>query len=236
MKTKTILTLSLAALPFALFAQESIDYKIFMNSAQGNSALFRGELPMAYGTMTPTDGSTYYAYSDDFKRGSLLFRGKLYHNIFLNLNAHLDELCAMETFPGLAVLVNKNFVDSFSVGGDQFVHYKQEEHSVLQSGYYQVLYSGQIKLYKKIRKQYYENSSSNPFDASRSVQRGFRDSELFYIWNEGKWSHIVTKGDLKKISGEQMRAIDHLLKTKKINFRKNMEVALIETVTYLDKR
>ena len=236
MKTKKLLFLSLSSLPFALFAQEDIDYRIFMNSTYGYSAIFRGELPAGYGGMMPTDMSTYYAYSESYERGNVCFRGKLYQGIFLNLNAHIDELCAMESSPGIAIILNKNLVDSFSLGGvnrRQFVHYKQERNSVLSSGYYEVLYSGQLKLYKKIRKHYSERISTI-MESVNPIQRGFTLSESFYIWKDDSWTRIATKSDLKRVFREQMRTLDNLLKSKKINLKKNMEIALLEIVTNID--
>jgi hypothetical protein len=213
----------------ALFAQNEVDSKIFIDSAQANSLLYRGKLSLHYGQKTPNDGSTYFSYSKDFEVGNVVYHGKLYKNVFLNLNAETDELYVKEPVNGFPVLIDRDFVDSFSIGYRKYIYYKQEADSDLKNGYYEVLYSGRMKLYKKIQKVFYTSVVDGV------AKRGFTKWESFYLCKEREWVQVNTKADLKKIFKSQQKIVDHLSKTLNLNFRKNKEVALLEVLTYLDR-
>lgn len=227
---KIPLLFCLFALPFVLSAQNRVDYGVFIAKAQGHSGLYRGELPMQYGSKAPNDASTYFAYSTDFRNGDVLFRGKLYTGVALNLNAHIDELYVKDPIDGIYILVNKNFVDFFSFGEHRFVHHKQELGSALAGGYYEVLYAGEIKLYKKIKKNFFENLRDGLY-----VKKGYTLNESFYFLKNDKWYRVGTKRELKKLYPEQTKTIDQIVKSRGLDFsNKNRERALIEIATHID--
>jgi len=227
---KTILLFFISASSVLLYAQQKRDYTLFMDAARENSVLFRGELPVNYGSKTPNDWSTYFAFSTNFEQGTILFNGRLYEGIELNLNAHLDELYVKDRVGGVTRLVNRNFVDAFFLGSHHFIHYKQEPGSILISGYYEVLFMGNIKLFKKIRKVYFEEI----VDRYR-INKSYTLAEEFYLCKNDVWYRVGTKSDLKKIFPDQKRAIDHTVRTMGFDFsKKNRERALLGTVTYLN--
>ena len=214
--------------PAALSGQKA-DYNLFMNAAAELSVLYRGELPVSYGSRIPTDNSIYYAWSTNFEAGEVIFCGKLYQNILLNLNAHLDELYVQEPVQGMPVLVNKNFVESFSIGKHKFVNYQQEKNTTLNLGYYEVLFTGNVKLYKKIRKIYYEK----PGDRGR-MQRGFTLFEGYYVCKNDQWVRINKKGDVTKLFPEHKKAIDKLSKSMNFTFKEDKERFLMVTLDYIN--
>jgi len=215
-----------------LFAQNSVDYKIFMDYAQGYSTLFRGELPASNGDKISNDGSTYFAYSDRFEKGNLLYRGKWYYDVLLNLDAQRDELYVVDFSRGFPVVVNKNFVDSVFIGaggGHWFVRLAQKSNPVISSGYYEVLYSGKVMLYKKIRKQFNQKTSND-----KRLLKWFTLSEGFYLYKNDRWYRVGSKGDLQKIYAQQKRDIDLFLKRERVDFRRDKTQALVYTITYLE--
>ena len=229
LKKKLWILLFSSTLSIPLLAQNIVDHDLFTNSATIQSILFKGELFDGYGSRSPNDGSTYFAYTLNFEKGEVLFRGKLYRDVLINLNAFEDEIYISDLF-GNYLLVNKDYVDSFSMGNLPFVHYKQEPNSILNSGYYQVLYMGNVKLFKKIQKKYYEENVT----WSQTRSKGYKLSESFYLWKGDNWYRINRKADLKRCFPDQTKAIDQLSRTRKLNFRKNTERTLIETLTYID--
>ena len=211
-----------------IFAQNMVDYRMFIDSAQTHSILYRGEFPPSYEKKGVHDRSTYFAYSVNFEKGNVIFRGKRYSDIYLNLDAHTDELYLREPVGGTYLLANKDLVDYFSVGSHKFIHYRQTKNSLLKNGYYEILYEGDAKLYKKIWKEYREEA------VRHFIQGSFILSERFYLWRDNNWHAVDKKSDLLKLYAEQKILINNLLKTKKINFKRDKEYALIEILTYLD--
>ena len=217
-------------MPIMLAAQNFLDYQVYMESAKERSIIFRGELPFIYIRYAANDKSTYFAYSENFEIGDVHYRDKLYKNIPLNLNAHRDELYVKDSLRGIAFVMNRNYVDSFAIGKHKFVSYKQEENALLKDGYYEVLYSGEVKLYKKIRKQFYEKIYNNS-----ELRKGFSLIETFYLWKEDRWYRISAKSDLKKLYDPQWRVIHNFIRTEKLAFKRDKERALTEILIFLDQ-
>ena len=228
-RLKIWLVLFVFSCHFQMFAQNSVDYSIFMDYVQEQSVLFRGELALNYGNRMPNDGSIFFAYSTDFENGEVLFRGKRYKDIRLNLNAHLDELYVQEPVQGIRLLVNKNFVDSFSMGKHRFVHCRQGNHPGLIDGYYEVLLSGHLSLYKKIHKKFQESIKSG----TKMMLRSYILQESYYLLKDDKWVQVSSKSDLKRVFGAEKRVINEISKTKHLDFRRNKEGSLIELLNVL---
>jgi len=227
MKYRLLLCLA-SLLPAALFGQNNVDYDIFMDAAGLHSVLFNGAFPMRHGYRTSSDGSTFFAYSTHFEEGEVLFCGKLYKNVLLNLNAHADELYAQDGLKGIPVLVNKSFIESFTMGTRRFVRYEPEPNTLLKEGFYEVLYSGKLLLYKKIQKQLRDETSGG------KIVRKYLLSENFFMQKENKWYRISKKADLKKLFPEHKKAIDNFAKTRFLNFKILKDFAFIEIVNYID--
>jgi len=211
--------------PALLFAQDADDYEIYITSSNRYASLFRGELLPSYERKKPLDGSTYFAYSENFEAGSLLFRGKRYDGVILNLDAHLDELYI--AYPAFSVFltVNKSFVDEFSINKHSFVHHRPEAPSLLIPGYYQVLHTGKVKLYKKVQKM-------ADFEASTLIVRGYRLKEVFYLCKDDVWYRVNSKQRVLNLFPEHKQAINRYLKGNQITFRASFEIALMSTIDF----
>jgi len=227
MKFRLIFCLTIL-MPVALWAQNTVDYDLYMDAAGMNSILFRGAFPMRHGILKPSDGSTFFAYSVNFEPGVLIFCGKPYAEVLLNLNASTDELYVANPAK-IPILVNRQFVDSFSMGRHQFVHYEPEENSPLKEGYYEVLYAGKVLLYKKIQKQLRED-----INYGDKVVQKYLLTEVFYVKKNDRWYRVRNKTDLKKLFPEQKKTINQIVRTKALDFGINKGWAFIEILVNID--
>ena len=210
-------------------AQNRVDYGIFSRAAGVRSLLFRGRLQPHYVQQAPNDGSTYFAYSKDFEKGTVVFRGKLYTDVLMNLNAHTDELCIKDLVRGLAVILPKEYIGSFSIGLHQYEYLKQDVGSAQKTGYYEVLYAGKVKLWKKIRKIFHEEPENGV------LRRGFQLSESFYLWKNNTWNVVNKESDLRRLYPDQKNIIKRLARERNLAFGKNRERYLTDVVIYLDQ-
>jgi len=207
-----------------------MDYTVYMEAAGENSILLRGASPVTNVIRTPNDGSTFFAYSADFEIGNLMFRHKNYYHLLLNLNAELDELYLKDPEKGTWLLLNKNFVDFFYLGDRKFIHHRPLVNQGLPYGYYEELYTGNVKLYKKSKRIYYQGLNTRG-----EMQRGFALSQSYYLWKEAKWTIINKQADLKKIYKNQKNELNSVIREVNHTFRKNREQLLIEVVSRLDQ-
>ena len=215
--------------PVMLSGQNVVDYKLFMDAAQEHSILFRGAFPLRFGHPVSHDGSTFFAYATNYQAGTLVFCKKPYKDVWLNLNAFTDDLYIMDPATGIPVLMNKDFVDSFTMGPHKFVCYKPDADSPLKEGYYETLYSGRILLFKKIQKLLREENNNG-----NRILRRYLLSETFYLQKNNTWYRINSKTDVIKLFPEQKKLIDHIAKTKALDFRRNKHKAFMEICTYID--
>ena len=130
-------------------AQDYPEYDRFAEEAGEMSMLYRGKQGMSYSF--PYNG-TYYWYGRDFQRGDVFYNGKLYRNAFVNVNAHLQELLVKEDEDYLPVLVDTGHVEWFTMGGRRFLPRDATGQPSLPDGFYEVLFDGHSKLYKRVDK------------------------------------------------------------------------------------
>jgi hypothetical protein len=233
-KQKTIIILIVGLIAFSptlLSAQYREEVGQFVRSAEANSILYRGKLAVVDARKIANDESTFFVYSKNYDRGDVVFHGKLYKDILLNLDGYNDELYVKRDLSSTVHTLSKEYVDSFSFGGHSFINYKQDKESILMSGYYEVLHSGKVLLYKKIRKKFFERVDGI---MGRSVERGYTLSEGFFLWKEDCWFRVDSKRDLVKLFEDQKNMINSVSRTMKLDFRKNREHSIVEIVTFLD--
>ncbi len=219
----------LLLLPSGIFAQQPFDYQLFMQSAGKAAMLYRGMAPIEYREEAPTDGTTYFAYSTNFEAGTIKYCGKLYHNVLLNLNADLDELYVKDSISGLRFLLNKSYVSHWQVGNHKFINNAQAaSYQGLQSGYYEVEYDGEAKVYKKIRKIYEENMSGT------SLRKSYELSEEYYLLKDGVAYRVRRVNDITKQYKDRKKEIKSVIKLKQLDFKANASYAIGEILKHLE--
>lgn len=151
MKRIAIITAVLALLcqGATVSAQDYEELDIFSKAAGGMSMLYRGKQGMSYSF--PYNG-TYYWYIKDFLPGEVFYNGKLYPDTFVNVNAHLQELLVKHNEDYLPVLVDTEHVEWFTMGGRRFVTRDYAGLPSLPEGFFEVLFDGHSKLYKRVDK------------------------------------------------------------------------------------
>ena len=217
------------------FAQNGSDYERFVNDAGELSNIYRGQSPLVYNFRHT---GTYYAYSENFEIGVVKYNDKIYKDVYLNLNSHLDELNILIKKTGRTVVLNNDFVGYFSFGGRNFIYLKdvnKSSGSVPQIGYYQVLYNGSSKLYKKIKKIYAERINETASIQTKSkLERMFLVSESYYLLKEGSFHLIKKKSDLLSYYKEKKRDIRQLIREKNLDFRRDKDHSFSEIIRFVE--
>lgn len=177
-------------------AQTSHEYEEYAGAAREQSMLFRGRQATSY-TYLHYNG-TYFWTSPDFKEGTVMYNGKLYTGVQMNIDASEHQLLVRYASGMPSVIVSKDYVTYFTIGNDRFINA-----SALgltdDACYLQVLSDGDNKVYYRVLKVL--SSSSNNVNGSMI---GYHDPN----YNEGytKFFHLraqyftMENGALKKIS------------------------------------
>jgi len=187
-----------------------------MEQSSGFSPLFNGKLPPQY---LMRHKGTYYLESDTFYRGNLVYNGKRYVDLALNLNAHSDELyIRMPQYNSSSVLL-KDHVESFTLDQMEFVHLVKEKcPGVPQEGYYQILFSGKkISVLKRTLKRMNASTSVNEM----SFSHVFEEDIYYYIVQNGIFHPVKRRSSLLKVLGDKRKELNRHIRKHKLGFGKD---------------
>lgn len=129
--------LLLSCLP--LRAQD--DLSRFEKDAGALSTLFRGRLQK---NTTFRYNGTFYLDTRTFRKGDVLYNGKYYTDVLLNLNASTQELVIRPEANSAGVILYRDQVAWFSIGNRRFVNLRYIGYNDAQEGYYEVIRDGVV--------------------------------------------------------------------------------------------
>lgn len=230
---KSVLLLMMLLASGLLSAQD--DYKSFMDSAGENSALFKGYTPILYRFVHT---GTYYAYEKSYLDGDVLYNGKRYRGVKLNLNSHLDELIVWDVKNNRFVQLNKSYVDTFTIGMRRFVNIKERDSSgMIDPGYYQLLYDNSVSVYKKIVKVYSESINQEYIASNRGVIKKFISSVKYFLVNQDGTYVIRRKRDILDLYPEMKKEIRKHIRSNELYFKEDsMDEAMVSVLSFIDKK
>ena len=220
----------------SLFAQTVEDYNKFTENAEGYSNLYRGTAPLAYKF---SHTGSYFAYSPDFQTGTVRYNNKTYTNLMMNLNSHLDELYLFISYSGRYMVLNKDFVDFFTMGTKEFhniISQNGESNPGLSPGYYEVLFKNStVKLYKKIKKTYTERINQSASSATNSkLERMFLATYTYHLLKDGKVYGVKRVGDIIRVYPAKRKEIRHLIREKNLDARSNRDHTFAEIIKFVE--
>lgn len=174
--------------------------------AQDNSTpIFRGELAEKY--MYPITGCVY-AYSDEFETGDVMFNGKKYSGLQMNLNAHRDELQLMGV-GGDCIALRNTQVGDYNIGERNYTAlYGANCIAGLAEGHYQVLYKGEGLLLKKI----YKHVSEQANFITGEITKVFTTKYRYYLVKDGMVYKVKDVKSLVKFDKEDKGKIRSFIK------------------------
>ena len=144
---KTLLVSFLVFLSLGMYAQE--EAKKYMKEAGPLSTLYRGRMPVHYPYLY---NGTYYWNTKQFQEGSVLYNGKLYDHVYVNLDAARQELQVKLTEKGAPVVPYEEYISYFTMGEAFFVNMNALGYKDAPAGYYEVIVDGERPLLMQVRK------------------------------------------------------------------------------------
>ena len=144
---KTLLVSCLVFLTLGVYAQtETAQY---MQEAGTLSTLYRGRMPVHYPYVY---NGTYYWSTKNFQKGSVLYNGKLYENVYINVDAVRQELQVKLTEKGAPVVLYEDYVSYFTIGKAFFVNLNTLGYEDAPAGYYEIVRDGIKPILQQVKK------------------------------------------------------------------------------------
>ena len=190
-----------------LRAQQSPEYLTFIQDSGYKSVLFRGRIAQSYNA-TPYNG-TYYWSSPEFQSGSVMYNGKLYTDVLLNIDANTQDLLVRSNPNTLPVILDREYVEYCYIGEDKFLNLRNLGIDA-KEGFYQVLAEGSEPVYLHISKDYMNSTDNVNGDVigyydpnyNPKIYRYFNYDARYYVYRGAKLKKIGRRKALKLANGK----------------------------------
>ncbi len=127
-------------------------------NVSGQDALFRGKLSDRYSS---NFNGTPYWDAEGFLPGSIVYNGKTYDGVYINVDASLCEVNVKPSPEVAATSPDRNQVSWFTRGGHRFVNLRYLGIEGAREGFYEVLYDGNAALLKRVDKYLHKDTGNH---------------------------------------------------------------------------
>ena len=172
------------------------------------ATIFRGKLPGIYPYKF---NGTYFWDRKEFQKGDVMYNGKLYRDVSLNVDAASGDLLVRPLDNASPVVAFQDQVAWFTMGNTLFVNLRYLGWKEAPAGYFEVLRDGQAPLLRKVEKLLrYDSNGSSGFELGKEAyDEGYNPSIPNYF-QRNETNYVLEKGVLKKLG---KRALKRRLQT-----------------------
>ena len=131
------------------------------------AGIYRGKLPSVYPYRF---NGTYFWFDKTFRSGDVMYNGRLYRDVSLNVDAFENELQVRPVDGVSAMVVFRDQVAWFTMGNTLFVNLRYLGWKEVPEGYYEVVRDGAAPLLRRVEKTLRFDSNG-----SGALQIGYED-------------------------------------------------------------
>ena len=174
-----------------------------------------------------------YFMDEEWMIGRVSIQGKSFKHVELLYDVVNDELILRQMLNNgslVFVMLNKDFISSFTLTDHHFVHSKELESPALKSGFYEMVYDGELRFIIRYDKAFVNQYTAQSPHGSFSNQRAAN-----YILNNGRVTRISSKRSLLNYFSAHKKQIRSFLREHRINYKKASTDELHQLMTYCDQ-
>jgi hypothetical protein len=213
-----------------LFVQRGIQNAIglYTTSIGIESHLYNGVLYKEYNRHN-TDVGIPFFLNDEFVDGKVLYGGELYEHIPLLLDVTREKLVTENPHTGAKLELVSEKIGYFNIGAHHFVRMVWDSTDLtLPTGFYDVLFDGNVKAYAKFQKIARESI------IDREVVTSFEETNRYYIYKGGKYHSVKSKGSVLAVLSDRKSELRKFIHKNKIKFRPNRAMAIQKICAFYD--
>jgi len=176
------------------------------------------------------EGSPYFK-TGDFTNGWVSYKGRKYDSLKLLYDITRNQLVTLYPDEISFIIVQNQFVDSFSLLGHTFISL-QEDHkqNLYNSGFFDLLYNGKVRFLGK-----YDETLLTVIEGDGLITR-FIKHNRFYVHKNGLYYLVSNKRDAYRVFGDKLHELKRMMRRNHIKLRrKNFETAMIKVTTFYDQ-
>jgi len=216
-------------------AKDSLIYTTAINNVIANyhskigdqTGKYNGSQNAGY-TVSFYEGHPYF-FKHELSKGSITYDNIVFDNVELLYDEVKDWVILQDSTHRIQLVSQR--LQGFTVFDQPFVRLVKDANTpIVASGFYQLLYDGEIKLYKREVKIITEKFTYSP-----ELKVLFEKVNYYYIKKANHFYPIVKKKDFLKILNDKGKEINDFISIEHLNFRKDKDNILTKVVAYYDK-
>jgi hypothetical protein len=119
-------------------------------------------------------------------------------------------------------------VKSFSILDHTYVRLINNNENPLETGFYDLLYDGRIKVYARRTKTFQENTQSG------TIERRFDYKVRYYIFKDNTYNPVSSKSSVLKVFMDKKQELRQQISKSKLNFRADREKSIVQLTQLYD--
>ena len=120
-------------------------------------------------------------------------------------------------------------ISAFTIGSHQFFHFGMDSGSAIKNGFYERIYNGNTQVYVRHRKVLEERNKSD------DIYREAVPVDTYFVLKDNEFYQVKSMKGLLTIFKGKEKAIQQHLRQQKIRFRKNSQLAIVQSATFYDQ-
>lgn len=166
--------------------------------------------------------------TNQYAAGTVNYEDKFYENVKLLFDQHLDMVILDA---GVRVELINDRLPEFTIADHRFVRLPiNTVNQVLPTGYYEILHTGGLNLYKKEYKEFKEVLS-----VTEGYQVEVLDKVSYFIQKDNQFHRVKNKGALLDILRDRRGEVEKYIQSNRLNFRRDKENTITKAVIYYDQ-
>lgn len=208
------------------FAQTNNSFQYSSNPIKpdSSSSVFNGMEHTGY--PLAEEGMPYYL-TQDWQKGTMVFRDQPYTDIFLKYDLIKDELILRHYNGFTGIILFTPRISSFTLLDKKFVNLPASQGFA--GGIYEELSTGSISLYAKRTKLVAENLTA------AGIERRISQRNHYLLFKDGVFHQVRNEGDVMDLVKDKKSEVKAHLRGKGIKYRRDREHFLITVLSYYNQ-
>jgi hypothetical protein len=197
-------------------------YIQYMSSIGGTANIFSGS--EYEGSYPQTEGIPFWQ-NPDLVEGTIAYDGVLYH-LPMAYDLVRNEI-VIKGYQQLNTKIEESRISFFRLSGHTFIRLQDDSTHInqLPEDFYDVVFDGSVKCYvKRIKRVERAFHAENPYQ--------IKSHDIYFLLKNKTWHQVSSKKELMNLFPDESRSLKTVWKEKKLNFKKDPERAIVETLSF----
>jgi hypothetical protein len=201
--------------------------KLYHQSSGDQSGIYNGSQYGGY-NFPFKEGHPYFS-TDQFTMGSIEYDGVVYDSVMLLYDEIIEVVVMQNVVIRVQLITDK--IAGFKIVNNNFIRIVKDSNSssLISTGFYNLLYEGNITLLKKEVKSIREQITNTD-----GLLR-FVDQKIHYYIKEADTYHTIKrKKDLLELFSSHKKQVQQYIRENHLSYRKDRDNTLIKVTAYYD--